>query len=275
MGTPTLSLIGAKKLFEFNNIFDTGYSTCAVNRAYGIVSNSNGSSKRAPARNQPVAIVRELLSGDIASLQLSAKDAGNAVSTIQIFSEAIETITERLAKILELAQKALELYRLQGQAEQMQQQFRGLAEEINQIAGNTKYKSNRLFYGSGKTLSIPAGNGSKIDIIAKDFRLDAQGLNIATEPESALSTIKKAIKNISEYKTDLDGKAAHLVDITTAIESEIQNALDVNVQDFQPERTTTMVNFTAGLISQNEQTSLDTQANLAANEILKLLKTGS
>lgn len=260
-------------MFEFNNIFDTAYGTCAVNKAYGIFNSSNDSSTRTPVRDQTVAAIQELFTddNDIVSLQLSAKDAGTAVSTIQIFSDAIETITEKLAKILELAIKALESYQLQGQVEQ--QQFRNLAKEINQIADNTKYKFNRPLSGSGKTLSIPAGDGSKIDIIAKDFRFNVQGLNIATAPQNALSRINTAIKDISEYKTDLDKKAAHLVDIMKVIESDIQSALDINMQNFQPELAAPMANYTGSMISQNEKKSLDTKASLSADKILKLLKT--
>jgi len=44
------------------------------------------------------------------------------------------------------------------------------------------------------------------------------------------------------------------------------------MQDFQPELAIPMAEKAASLISQNKQTSLNTQANLAPDKILKLLK---
>ncbi|MGB2865878.1 MAG: hypothetical protein WBC05_21275, partial [Sedimentisphaerales bacterium] len=113
---------------------------------------------------------------------------------------------------------------------------------------------------------------SKIDIFARDFRFDAQGLNIATNPQNTLSTVNEAITNIDEYKTDLDRQAARMGDITAVIESEIQGAMGVNMKDFQPELAAPMADYAASLISQDKQTSLNTQANLTPDEILKLLK---
>jgi len=172
----------------------------------------------------------------------------------------------------ELAQKALGPDYSQFQVEEMQKQFLNLAHEINQTVNGTEYQFNKPFSGSGKTLSISIGNSSKIDIFARDFRFDAEDSNIATDPQDALSAVNKAITNIAEYKTYLDRQAAHIIDITAAIESDIQGAIGVNMQDFQPELAIPMAEKAASLISQNKQTSLNTQANLAPGKILKLLK---
>ena len=172
----------------------------------------------------------------------------------------------------ELAKKAPSGDHSQVQVEQMQTQFQNLAKEINQTVNSTEYNFNKSFAGSGKTLSIPIGNGSKIDIFARDFRFDAQGLNIATDPQNALSTVNEAITNIDDYKTYLDRQAARLGDITAAIESDIQGAMGVDMKDFQPELAVPMAENAASLISQDKQTSLNTQANLTPDEILKLLK---
>lgn len=259
-------------MFEFKNVLDVTYGAYAVNGAYGGVKNSNGSSTQAPVRNQVVADIRELLTGDTAAVRRSAGDASTAVSTIQIFTDAIETIAEKLIRMLELAKNASSPDYSQGQVDEMQTHLQNLAKEINQLVNSTEYKFNKPFAGSGKTLSIPIGNNSKIDIIARNFRFDAQGLNIATDPQNALSTVNDAITNIGEYKTYLDRQAARMGDITAVIESEIQGAMGVNMKDFQPELAAPMADYAASLISQDKQTSLNTQANLTPDEILKLLK---
>jgi len=57
-------------LYEFNNVLDVTYGAYVVNGAYGRVNNSNGSTTQAPARNQVVAVIRELLA---MTLQLFGK----------------------------------------------------------------------------------------------------------------------------------------------------------------------------------------------------------
>ena len=259
-------------MFEFRNVSDVAYGAYVVNGAYGGLGISGCDTTQTPSRDQAVAVIRELLAGDTAAVRRSAIDASTAVSTIQTFTDAIETIAEKLSKILELANKALGPDYSQFQIEEMQKQFRDLAQEINQTVNNAEYQFNKPFSGSGKTLSIATGNGSKIDIFARDFRFDAKDLNLAVDPQKALSMVDEAITSTNEYKRYLDRQAAHLRDITAAIESDIQGAMGVDMKDFQPELAAPMAENAASLISQDKQTSLNAQANLTPNKILKLLK---
>jgi len=258
-------------VFEFRNVLDVAYGAYVVSGAYRGSGTSGSNATEATGRDQAIAVIRELLNGDTAAIRQSASDASTAVSTIQIFTDAIETISDKLAKMSELTKKALGPDYSQFQVEEMQTQFRNLAEEINQTVNGTEYQFNKPFSGSGKTLSIPIGNGSKIDIFARDFRFDAEDSNIATDPQNALSAVNEAITNIDEYKTHLDRQAAHIIDITAVIESDIQGAMGVDMKDFQPERAIPMAENVASLISQNKQTSLNTQSNLTSGKILKLL----
>jgi flagellin-like hook-associated protein FlgL len=264
--------LGNKTLFEFNNVLDATYGAYIVNGAYTGIGASDGDSKQIPMRDQAVANIRDLLVGKTATVRKSAKDTSTAISTIQVFTDTIETIAEKLIKMLELARKALESYQSQMQIEEMNKQFRNLALEINQIANSTEYKFNKPFSGSGSTISIPAGNGTIINIFARDFRLDTQDLNIETDPQGALSKLNDATTKVNEYKTYLYRQASHLRDITAAIELEIQDAMGVEMQDFQPELAAPMADYAASLILQDKLTSINTQANLTPYEILKLLK---
>jgi len=259
-------------LYEFKNVLDVTYGAYVVNGTYGGINKSNGSSAKAPVSNQVVGVVRGPLASNIEDVRQRVRDAINAVSTVQILTDAIETITEKLIKMLGLAKNAISPDYSQEQVEEMQTQFQNLAKEINQTVNSTEYKFNKPFAGSGKTISIPIGNGSKIDIFARDFRFDAQDINIETDPQNALSAVNEAITNIDEYKTCFDGQAARLGDITAAIESEFQDAMGMDMKDFQPELAVPMAEYAASLISQDKQTSLNTQANLTPDEILKLLK---
>lgn len=263
-----------KKLFEFRNILDVTYDSRLVNGAYGGSGISDSDTAQPPNRDRAVAAIRELLTGETAAVRQRARDVSTSISALQIFTDAIETIAEKLVKMLDLVKKTLVPDCSQTQAERMEQQFQDLSRGINKIVSRTEYQFNKPFSGSGKTFSISIGNGSKINIFARDFRFDAQGLNLKTNPQTALSKVNDAITNIDEYKTYLDRQAVRLSDITASIESEIQVAMGINIKDFQPGFAELTADYAASLIPQDKQTSINTQANLTPNEILKLLKDG-
>ena len=261
-------------MLEFRNVLDAAYGAYVVNGAYGGLGTSSSDATQRPERDQAIAVIRELLAGDTAAVRRSAGQASTAVSTIQIFTNAIDKIAGKLADMSELAKNELGPDNSKARVEKMQKQFRNLASEINQTVNGTEYKFNKPFSGSGKSLSLSVGNGSKINIFARDFRIDAKDFNIATDPQSALSAINDAITNIAEYKTYLDRQAVRLSDITAAIESDIQGAMGVDMKDFQPEIAAPMAEEAASLISQDKQTAINAQANLTPGKILKLLKDG-
>lgn len=259
-------------MFEFRNILDVAYGAYVVEGAYRGISKSSAATARAPGRDQAIAVIRELLAGNTTAVRQNARDASTAVSTMQIFTDAIESISGNLAEMKELAEKAPSPDYSPVQVEEMQKRFLNLAGQINQKVNSTEYNFDKPFGAGGETVSIPTGNGSKIDIFARDFSFDTQGLDIATNPEKALSMVNEVITIIADYKTYLDRQAAHLSNATEFIESQIRGAMGVDMQDFQPELAIPMADYAASLMSKDKQTSLNTQANLTPEEILKLLK---
>jgi len=259
-----------RKLFEYRirNILDVSYGAYVVNGAYSGNSNPKG----APNHNDAVAIIRELLNGNIADVRLSAREASTAISIIQTFASAVDDIAAKLAQMEELTEKASGPDYSRVQVEEMQKEFKNLAQEINKIVKGTEYNYNKIFTEGGESISIPIGDGSRIDIFAKDFSFDAQGLDLATDPKSALSNIKKAITNLNEYDEYLSRQSARVEDATAIIESELESAMGVEMGDFTAEIAIEKTIYTANLLSEDKPTSLDAQANITTEETLQLLK---
>jgi hypothetical protein len=158
--------VGGENLYEFKNVSDVTCSPYTYDRAYRRFNNSAGSSKKTPIYNQDESIIRESFTGDIEAVGLSANVTNKAVSTVQILTDAIETITEKLIRMFEMAQKALFPDDSEEQIEDWQSYLHKLAKEINQIANGVEDNFNKLSVEIGNILSIPIGNGSKIDIFA-------------------------------------------------------------------------------------------------------------
>jgi flagellin-like hook-associated protein FlgL len=158
------------------------------------------------------------------------------------------------------------------QVEAMQTELKDLAKEINDIVKGTEYNYNKIFTAAGESISIPIGKGSSVDIFARDFSFNSQGLDLTTGQKSALSNIKKAITNLNEYKQYLNRQVARVEDATATIESELESAMGVGLDDFTPDIAIEKANYTANLIMDDKSTSHNTQANVPSDEALQLLK---
>lgn len=258
-------------MFEFTNVLDTSYGAYVVNGAYRGVSGSCSNSTPAPSHDEAVALIRELLNGDVASIRQSAREASTAVSTIQYLDDAVETIAAALSAMQELAKKTHSPDYSQAQREQMQEQFTDLAARINRAAESTDYNYNKLFTAEGKAVSISIGDGSKVDIFARDLSFNARGLDIAGDPEPALSKVKRAMANVSEYKGYLNRQIMRAERAAAVMESETEGAMGVDLRDFTPELAVERTKNTANLISKDTAGSLNAQANVTPRRSLQLL----
>lgn len=219
-----------------------------------------------------MATIRELLNGNIADVRLSAREASTAVSIIQKFANAADGIAAKLAKMEELAKKSSSPDYSQVQIEAMQKEFKSLAKGINEIVEGIEYNYNKIFTAAGKSISIPIGDGSRVDIFARDFSFNSQGLDLTTDPKSALLNIKKAITNLNEYKQYLNRQVARVEDATATIESELESATGVELDDFTLDFAIETAVHIASQLSQDSSSALDMQANTEPSIALQLLK---
>ena len=266
----TSQIGGERKLFdyEFRNVLDVSYGAYVVNGAYSGSSNTTG----ARNHNDVVATIRELLNANTADIRLSARNASTAVSIIQTLAHVTDSIAVKLSKMEELAGKAPSPDYSHVQVEQMQKEFNNLAKEINNLVKSAEYNYNKIFTAIGKSISIPIGDGSRVDIFASDFSFNAQGLDLTADPKTALSSIKKAIKELGEYRTYLDRQVARVKDAVATIESELESAMGVDLNDFTADLALETVVHIASELSQDSSSALDTQANTEPSTVLRLLK---
>jgi flagellin len=219
-----------------------------------------------------VATIRELVNGNTADIRLSAREASTAVSIIQTFANAADGIAAKLAGMEELAKKASSPDYSRVQVEAMQTELKDLAKEINDIVKGTEYNFNKIFTATGESISIPIGDGSRVDIFARDFSFNSQGLDLTTDPNSASSSIEKAIANLNEYRQYLGRQVARVEDATATIESELESAMGVGLDDFTLVFAIETAVHIASELSQDSSSALDMQANTEPSIALQLLK---
>ena len=172
----------------------------------------------------------------------------------------------------ELAEKASSPDYSQVQVEAMQTELQALATEINDVVKSTEYDFNKPFTAAGQAISIPIGDGSRVDIFAKDFSFNAQGMDLISEPKTVSSNIKKAITNLNEYKQYLNRQVARVEDATATIEFKLASAMGVGLDNFTPDLANEIVFHIASELSQDSSTALNMQANTEPSIALHLLK---
>ena len=251
-------------------MLDTSYG------AYVVSSARSGQSKSTTGQdhNDVVAKIREFVNGETADIRLSAKSASTAVSIVQTFSNAVGGIAVMLAKMEGLATKASSPDYSSAQKDDMQKEFKGLAKELNNIVNSTEYDFNNLLTASGKSISITIGEDSKIDIFAKDLSFESTGLDLTSNPKISLVHVKKAIKELSEYQGYLNGKKSLVEKFTAMVETELEGAAGVKVDEFTLKTALETNADTMSRIIQNSSDAHKAQANVEPSIALQLLKNG-
>jgi len=95
---------------------------------------------------------------------------------------------------------------------------------------------------------------------------------LTTDQKSALSNIKKAITNLNEYKQYLNRQFARMENATATIESELESAMGVGLDDFTMDFAIETAVHIASELSQDSSRALDMQANTEPSITLQLLK---
>ena len=263
---------GGRKLFdyEYKNVLDAAYGAYVVNGAYSGASNSIPG--QSPKHNAVVATIQEMLCGNFADVRLSVQEASTTFSAIQTFADAVNNIGASLADMEALSKKAGSRDYSKVQVEQMQKEFEKLADYINEIVKDTKYSFNKIFTADGKAISLPIGNGSWVNIFAKDFSFDAQGMDLLADPESAFSRVREAMENLLEYDEYLSRQVRRVENATAVMESEMESAAGVDLRSFSTRLAGETANYLSSRILQDTSTSFATQANVDSSRALQLLQ---
>ncbi|MBA7664361.1 hypothetical protein ES703_72419 [subsurface metagenome] len=235
---------------------------------------ATGSHKKA-GTDKEIAVIREFLLGNTASVRLSAQEANSAVSMVQIFDDAATSIRDTLASMEKLAEKATKSYCTDKEKASMQKELEGLAKDINDTVNNTKYDGNKLFTAAGQVITRSIGNGRTIALFAKDLSFDVESVDLATDAQGALATIKNALKEADEYTTYVKSQNKFLQDAMAIIEHKMASAAGIDPSSFQTKIMEQLITNISAAISNDTNTSTQIQSNITADEALQLLKDGN
>ncbi len=255
---------------ELGNLTKVGYGVHVITGAY---NQTNNQPNAASDDDAATSIIQYLLHGKMSEGQKNERYANEAISMMQIFAEAVSRIHEKVQRMKELAKKAVHTFS-EKKLDKLQEEFKGLGVEINDIVENTEYNGNKLFSADGKTISISIGKASSIDIVSKDLSIDIDGLDLTTDAEGALAAIQSIASQSSYYSGYLEELVSHLENMVGLIEFKIHNDMGIEADEdlFDMALAKEVAGYASSQTLEDVSVLFDAQANVEPNRAVQLLR---
>ena len=224
--------------------------------------------------------VRELMRADIAVIRQGARNAQDGISMLQTMEGAMATIDDALVRMQQLAEQAATGSYSSAQRSIMNSEFDEMRQEIDRIAGATKFNSIKMLDNSD-TVSIHFGEleTDKIDVVGSNLTSASGGLNITglsvsttDNAKSALTRLDTAIGNKDEARAKFGYKMNRLEGTVSVLNIQSENLLAAESRISDVDVATEMAAMTRNQVLSQAGTAMLAQANMMPQMALTLLR---
>lgn len=250
--------------------------------------------------------ISEKMKGQIGGLTQAKRNAQDGISLIQTAEGALNESHSILGRMRDLAVQTNNDTLTDDDRSAIQKEYGQLTKELDRISSTTQFNGKNLLNGDGKTKNSTASftfqigandnQTMSIDISAmdsdslgvKDLDLSksdltttagtpASGATAATDPtatanKSNISTIDKAIKQVSDQRAGLGAAQNRLSHTINNLGATTTNLSDANSRIRDVDMAQEMMSFTKTNILSQASTSMLAQANSMPNSVLSLLQ---
>jgi flagellin len=154
--------------------------------------------------------ISEKMRGQIRGLEMASKNAQDAISLIQTAEGALTETHAILQRMRELAVQAANDTNVSADRTAIQSEINQLVSELDRIAGNTEFNTQKLLNGSfsGKVFQIGANSGQSITLSisnmdATSLSVDSLSVSTASAAQNAITKINNAIETVSTERSKL------------------------------------------------------------------------
>ena len=224
--------------------------------------------------------VRELMRADIAVIQQGARNAQDGISMLQTMEGAMATIDDVLVRMQSLAEQAATGSYSSAQRSIMHNEFDEMRQEIDRIAGATKFNGIKMLDNSD-TVSIHFGEltSDKIDVTGSIMTSASGGLNItalsidtAASAKAALSTLDTAIGTKDTARAKFGYKMNRLEGTVNVLNIQSENLMTAESRVSDVDVATEMAEMTRNQVLAQAGISMLAQANAMPQMALTLLR---
>ena len=255
-------------MLGIEHIFKSHFANQVFNGNYNFSNATVG----VPDNDRDIAIIREFIQGNVANIRLTARESYAGTSVTLKFANAASDIRNKLTQMEQLADEAANGFHTNSDKASMQKQFEQIATDINNIVDKTEHGNNKLFTANGQTISLPLGNGQNIHLFARDLSIDITGMDLTNDPNAARDAVKTSLQEANNYGGYLAGLNKSLHEVMARIESRAVVATGIEPSDFGLNIAQNITSKLANRVQNQPYISIQTQANIKADEALSLLK---
>ena len=217
--------------------------------------------------------ISEKMRAQVRGLGQASRNAQDGISLLQTAEGAMNEIHNNLQRVRELAVQAANGTNTTDDVAAIQSEVTELVAEIDRIASQTTFNTNKLLDGTGSfAFQVGANAAETISVAINDvdattlaiFGLDIDAATTLAIVDTAITTVSTARAEVGATQNRLESTIANLgvsVENLTAAESRIRDA-DIAYETTQ---------YTRNMILVQAGTSVLAQANMAPQSVLSLL----
>jgi len=225
--------------------------------------------------------ISEKMRAQIRGLDMAVKNAQDSISLIQTAEGALTETHAILQRMRELAVQAANDTNVKEDRDALQAEVKQLTAEIDRIAENTEFNTQKLLDGSFTPVvfHIGANKGQSITIGIATMSATALGVGATTidlsgqtSANDAIEIIDNAIKTVSEERSKLgayQNRLEHTIN-NLQVSSENLTAAESRIRDVDMAKE--MMNYTKQQILLQSSNAMLAQANMVPQNVLQLLR---
>jgi flagellin len=224
--------------------------------------------------------ISEKMRRQVRGLTQASANAQDGISCVQTAEGALGEVHDMLQRMNELAVKASNDTQTSTDRSYINQEVQALYSEINRVASTTTFNEQNLLDGSftGKNLAVGAEKSQFIGINISAMSASAVlGGTISvsgstnTGAQSAINSIKNALKNVSKQRSDLGAIQNRLEHTIKNLDNVVENTTSAESAIRDTDMATEMVKFSNNNILAQAGQSMLAQANQSNQGVLSLL----
>ncbi len=271
---------------------NTNVQSLAAQRSLGIVKEEQGANLEKMASGSRInkasddaagLAISEKLKANIRGSQQAKRNAGDGISMIQTAEGGLNEVSNILVRLRELSVQAASDTIGDQERSFSDLEFQNLVQEVDRIAGSTKFNGRDLLTGEGETADFQVGImnddfNDRISYRPQDSAASADAIGIAGLSVGSKEGAQENLENIDSALNKINGNRANLGALQNRLQSTISN-LDVKNENLSAAnsriRDTDIAQTSSELTKANILTSASTsvlaQANSSQNAALKLV----
>ena len=221
---------------------------------------------------------------EVSAAGQARKNAMDATSLTQVAEGGMNEVSNLLVRMRELATQAASDTVGDEERQLINAEVGQLTQEIDRIAGSTRFGSTHLLNGSGKNMTFLIGtdtsdlsmlhyDASSVDVRSSALGVDGISVENIDDAQDSLGKIDQAFAKLNIPRAQLGGLQARLHSVDNTLSSYEQNMTEANSHIRDADIAHEAVEITRTQIQQRAALSMLAQANMGPEGALKLLGT--